>query len=87
MKYPKELLIAAHKASYANKRRLSVPQECGCYYCMKTFSSEDIEDWSVDQPDWTAVCPYCGIDSVIGENDGYPLTNDFLEEMYKEWFG
>ena len=87
MKYSTELLKAAHKASYANKKRLSVLQKCGCFYCMKLFSSEEIEDWSVDQPDWTAVCPYCGIDAVIGEEAGFPLTEDFLEEMYKEWFG
>ena len=87
MKYSKELLHAAHKISYANKTRLSVPQKCGCFYCLRFFSSEDIVDWSVDKPDWTAICPYCGIDSVIGENDGYPLTEDFLEEMFEEWFG
>ena len=87
MKYSKELLHAAHRISYANKTRLSVPQKCGCFYCLRFFSSEDIVDWSVDKPDWTAICPYCGIDSVIGENDGYPLTEDFLEEMFEEWFG
>lgn len=87
MKYSKELLHATHKISYANKTRLSVPQKCGCFYCLRFFSSEDIVDWSVDKPDWTAICPYCGIDSVIGENDGYPLTEDFLEEMFEEWFG
>lgn len=86
VEYSIELLKAAHKASYANKRRLSIPQKCGCFYCMRFFSFEKIEDWSIDQPDWTAVCPYCGIDSVIGENDGYPLTNEFLEGMHKEWF-
>ena len=87
MKYSKEQLHAAHKISYANKTRLSVPQKCGCFYCLRFFSSEDIVNWSVDKPDWTAICPYCGIDSVIGENDGYPLTEDFLEEMFEEWFG
>lgn len=87
MKYSKELLHAAHRISYANKARLSVPQKCGCFYCLRFFSSEDIVDWSVDKPDWTAICPYCGIDSVIGENDGYPLTEDFLKEMFEEWFG
>ena len=87
MKYSKEQLHAAHKISYANKTRLSVPQKCGCFYCLRFFPSENIDDWSIDKPDWTAICPYCGIDSVIGENDGYPLTEDFLEEMFEEWFG
>lgn len=86
MKYLKKQLEAAHKASFANKKRLTVPQKCGCFYCLKVFSSEEITDWSTDIPDWTAVCPYCGIDSLLGEKEGFPLTEDFLKEMNKEWF-
>ena len=85
--YSKAQLEAAHKISFANKARLKKPQKCGCFYCLKTFSSTEITDWSTDVPDWTALCPYCGIDSVIGEEDGFSLTEDFLEEMYEEWFG
>ncbi len=30
----------------------------------------------------TAICPYCDIDSVIGESSGFPITNDkSLEEL------
>ena len=25
------------------------------------------------------MCPYCGIDSVIGESSGYPITREFME--------
>ena len=34
----------------------------------------------------TAVCPYCGVDSVIGENSGFPITEQFLKEMHEAWF-
>ena len=34
----------------------------------------------------TAVCPYCGIDAVIGESSGYPITAEFLKRMRKRWF-
>lgn len=30
--------------------------------------------------------PYCGIDSVIGEHSGYPITREFLEQMRQYWF-
>ncbi|OWK39493.1 hypothetical protein FRUB_06056 [Fimbriiglobus ruber] len=35
----------------------------------------------------TALCPKCGIDSVIGTGSGYPVTAEFLEQMYEKWFG
>ena len=34
----------------------------------------------------TALCPYCGIDSVIGSASGISLDKQFLTEMYKVWF-
>lgn len=36
--------------------------------------------------DLTALCPYCGIDAVIGESAGYPLTEEFLKKMRDYWF-
>ena len=34
----------------------------------------------------TALCPLCGIDSVIPEAPGAPLTTGLLEEMRAHWF-
>lgn len=34
----------------------------------------------------TAFCPYCSIDSVIGESAGFPLTKEFLDAMHDYWF-
>ena len=38
-------------------------------------------------------CFYCleifspdGIDSIIGESSGYPITKEFLKKMKKHWF-
>jgi hypothetical protein len=36
--------------------------------------------------DQTAMCPDCGIDSVIGSRSGYPITIDFLKRMHGRWF-
>ena len=35
---------------------------------------------------YTAWCPYCGIDSIIGEAEGYEITPELLAEMKKQWF-
>lgn len=58
---------------------------CGCFYCLTIFSPSEIVEWIQDEKE-TAVCPYCGIDSVIGESAGYPITKEFLEKMQKYWF-
>jgi hypothetical protein len=35
-----------------------------------------------------AVCPRCGIDSVIGDASGLPVAEPaFLDEMNRHWFG
>jgi hypothetical protein len=54
---------------------------------MAVFAPSEITEW-VDH--WegvgqTALCPRCGIDSVIGSESGYPLTKEFLERM--AWHG
>jgi len=36
--------------------------------------------------DDTALCPHCGIDSVIGESSSVPITKEFLGKMKKYWF-
>ncbi|OAM27901.1 hypothetical protein [Eikenella corrodens] len=35
---------------------------------------------------YTACCPYCGIDSIIGENCGYAITPELLATMQDYWF-
>jgi hypothetical protein len=45
----------------------------------------NIEEWT-DAAD-TALCPHCGIDAVIGDASGFPITKEFLSEMCQAWFG
>ena len=82
--------IEAHKYSNNNKPELETKQKCGCFYCQEMFDSSEITEWLInDNPadkHGTAVCPRCGIDSVIGECTGYPITEDFLDVMYNLWF-
>ena len=65
--------IKAHEFSAGHRKRLLQDRKCGCFYCLKIFAPK-------------AICPYCGIDSVIGEHSGYPITREFLEQMRQYWF-
>ncbi|MDO4847192.1 MAG: cytoplasmic protein [Clostridiaceae bacterium] len=87
MKYDLE---KAHKFSCNNMPELKKDKLCGCFHCLTMFDPADIEDWIILPCECdrlgTAVCPYCGIDSVIGSYSGFPITIDFLEAMYKKFF-
>ena len=86
-KYDLEL---AHTFSNNHKQALSVEQLCGCFYCQSIFSSKEILDWLEDDNPCdrlgTALCPNCGIDSVIGESSGFEITTEFLRAMNFKWF-
>ena len=76
--------VAAHKHSSRHRRELEASESCGCFFCMALYAPSAIEEW-VDEDD-TALCPHCGIDSVIGSASGYPVTREFLERMHRQWF-
>ena len=77
-------IIKAHQYSSNNIKILQNDNKCGCFYCLKIFSPKEIKEYLENEG--TAICPYCGIDSIIGESSGYPITKYFLEAMYHYWF-
>ena len=78
-------LELAHTFSNNHKQALSVEQRCGCFYCLNIYSTDKITDWIPDSQG-TARCPHCGIDSVLPDNAGYPITEGFLKDMKRRWF-
>ena len=79
-------LQSAHQYCTDNRIQLQTKQRCGCFYCGKIFSSSEIKDWINEGKSGTALCPYCGTDSVIGASSGYDITDDFLRKMHLYWF-
>lgn len=81
-----ERLREAHKHSLSNRDALRKSVLCGCFYCLKRFPPTEIREWIHDKEGQTALCPFCGIDSVIGDASGYGIETAFLEDMKKYWF-
>ena len=79
----------AHQHSANHRKQVLESEICGCFYCLETFSPPKIEEW-VDEDEneigTTALCPFCGIDSVIGSKSGVPITKEFLKVMSQIWF-
>lgn len=79
----------AHKHSLNHRKEVEASQNCGCFYCLSIFLPSQIKEWvDEDEEDMgtTALCPKCGIDSVLGDKSGYPIYKDFLQTMNKIWF-
>jgi hypothetical protein len=83
-----------HRLSSDNRPLLGRSSRAGCFYCCAVFSPAEVTDW-VDGPQVetgstddgvTALCPKCGIDSVIPETEGRSLTTELLAEMKTFWF-
>ncbi|HHD79394.1 MAG TPA: hypothetical protein ENK98_07170 [Epsilonproteobacteria bacterium] len=75
-------------SSFCNRKKILVSEECGCYYCLKQFSSNQIEEWWDEDENGigqTAICPYCGIDSVISDTV-VDISEKLLVDMREYWF-
>lgn len=83
--------ILAHSFSNNHMEALKKDSVCGCFYCCRIFHPSEIRNWIIaDNPCdrlGTALCPHCGIDAVIGESSGFPITEQFLKGMRRQWFG
>ncbi len=84
--------IEAHKYSSNHRNKLDKSDVCGCFYCLRIYSPKEIVEWVPSKGDnpmeleETALCPFCGVDSVIGESSGFPITKEFLKKMKSYWF-
>lgn len=83
-------LHGAHRRSAYHRDDVLASDVCGCFYCCRTFGPGDIREW-IDVDDsgvaQTALCPHCGIDSVLGSASGFPTDQDFLSLMRTRYFG
>jgi hypothetical protein len=79
-------ILDAHKHSSDHRGEIEASDSCGCFYCLAIFNPEKIERWIWIDHGGTAICPKCGIDSVIGSASGLPIEIGFLKRMKDHWF-
>jgi len=91
-----ETIKAAHRLAATNRAIVLASKECGCFRCESVFAPSSIQDWieetegkySEASDPFTALCPECGVDSVLGDACPYPVTDPtFLHAMRVHWFG
>lgn len=75
-----------------NEDTVKKSKTCGCFYCLSTFPPSEIVKW-IDAADdgprgsgRTALCPKCGVDAVLPENNFYTITPELLKRMREIYF-
>lgn len=66
-----------------------VEGHCGCFYCKSIYPASKVNEWCDNdgRGDKTALCPKCGIDSVLGDATFVELTPELMELMNMLFFG
>lgn len=82
----REERIRLYSHCTSNQKMLAKEKKCGCFFCGHVFDPKEIYSWIEDRNGPTAVCPHCGIDSVIGEGAGFPLTKVVLNRLHEACF-
>ncbi len=84
-----ESIRSAHRHSSDHRAELLASENCGCFYCQEIYPPSAIIEW-IDEDSaglgQTALCARCGVDSVIGDRSGFPVTKEFLSQMNRYWF-
>ena len=76
--------LAAQKHASRHRVEIEASTRCGCYFCFRTFVHTDIKAW-IDS-NQTALCPACGVDSVLGNASNQRLDDQFLRKMHTHFF-
>ncbi len=84
MNITEEELKAAHKCCIHHRRAIEASAACGCFFCLRVFPPDQITEWTDDEA--TALCPHCGIDSVLATASGIAITPPFLSAMHDYYF-
>ncbi|MCH3942726.1 MAG: hypothetical protein LKE37_03335 [Atopobiaceae bacterium] len=78
------LLERAHHACSRNREAVGRSERCACFACGEAFPATAVTRWAA-MPRDAAICPRCGVDAVIPEAAGFPLTGEFLHAMASYW--
>ena len=77
-------LVKLHKCATYNRKDIQQSDTCGCFYCKNIFYAGDITEWTDNGE--TAICPYCGVDSVICNKKDYIVTEEDLDLLNRYYF-
>lgn len=89
-KFTEDYFKQAHTHTMFNETEARQSSVCTCFYCGYQFAphtakQEDVWEEAEDK-DNTLACPMCGIDAVIGDASGFPVTDPEFIQGCTEYF-
>lgn len=82
-----EKIKLLHEHCSDNELEILQSDKCSCFFCRQTYSARNVNDWATEDGKMTAICPECGMTSVIGDACGIPMDKTLLKEMNLQYFG
>ena len=86
MKLTEEQSKLYHSHTIRNRNEINQSEYCHCISCLKSYPSPIVINFIKDGVGETALCPYCGIDAVIGDACGLVINQEILTSLNKRWF-
>lgn len=81
---PLEGLVPPNEmADFRNRSAIEKANSCACYGCLATFDASEVTKWTDDGQ--TAICPRCGIDSVLAQTEP-KITMEQLQALHQKAF-
>ena len=84
-----EELHEIHTHCTANRKEVEASSRCACFYCQEVYCASEVYDFIVEPSlDFkeTALCPRCGVDTVIGDATGIPFYKELMEKLHQHYF-
>jgi hypothetical protein len=81
-------LKAIYSHSIRNEESILKSNLCGCFHCISILAATDVKssEMMVEKDGFkTAICPICGIDSVLGDAS-VEITAEILEALNEHYF-
>ncbi len=87
MRHSSSTLEALARLSSRTRDAVQGGRACGCFHCLRTFEARDVKEWAPEvEGESAAICPHCGVDSVLPARDGHAVDRTMLEAMQAYWF-
>lgn len=67
-----------YKHTKNNEIEIFQSKKCGCLFCTSIFDARKVNEWSGDGKNASAICPHCGMNTLIGDKSGHQIDKSTI---------